>query len=714
MKASVERLFQFSLLGLVTSGYLAVAASGLLDLPTTVLTGLALLLRGLMAAGWVDFQIPEKGALYATLAYVLFYPADYFLLSRDFIGATIHLVFFLSVLRILTAKTQRDYLYVQLLALLEILGACVLTAQLNFLVFLVAFVLFGLVTLASGEIRRAAIEPVVVAVAGSRGLAARLLGFTAFISAIIFVVGAGLFFLLPRTARAAFQHLTPTRYHLPGFSNEVTLGQIGEIKLSSEPLLYIKMLGDYKPKDLKWRGSALQSFDGRRWYNARFKNDETIKVDSRLVSLVRRRPVNTKRFHYDVRVKELGSDVIFFAGKPEFLSIDTPQIIRSSTGGYRAPMRPPGGFRYVGYSYVDTIVYDRSLAETLSAEDRAEYLRLSGPVDPRMPRLAAELAFGARSLEEEARAIEYQLQRRYSYTLRMPDREPADPVAHFLFERKKGHCEYFASAMAVLLRLRGIPSRVVTGFQGSDEDPINGWTVIRASDAHSWVEAFLPDHGWMVFDPTPADPNAGSPGLLARINRVWDVMEVFWSDWVMSYDLERQLVLASQLQRTSRGTGVKWLDGLASGATWFQEEFLVLAKKRGPPVAVLLIVLGMAGFFGPELWRKARGNWRVRRIRAATAGATEATVLYRRMLEILHERGIEKPAWLTPVEFARLVPRGAAGDAVSDFTAAYLALRYGGRREAVPQLFDLIRRLEELPDVSRRRIPLVGRWRSRG
>ena len=692
----MERLFQFSLLGLVTSGYLAVAASGLLDLPTLVLTGFALLLRGFMVSGFVEFEIPEKAALWATFTYIGIYPLDYFLLSREFIAATIHLVFFLSILRILTAKTPRDYLYVQLLALLEILGACILTAQLNFLIFLLAFVLFGLVTLATGEIRRASLNGV-VAESGTRGLSRRLMTFTAFVSTIIFLVGAGLFFLLPRTARAAFQHLTPSRYHLPGFSSEVTLGQIGEIKMSSEPLLYVKMLSDFKPHNLKWRGSALQSFDGKRWYNARFKNDETIHVDSRLVSLIRRRPVNTRRFHYEVRVKEIASDVIFFAGKPEFLAIDTPRIIRSGTGGYRAPMRPAGGFRYVGYSYQDTIVFDRSFMDPLSEEDRAEYLRLPQPVDPRLPKLASTMSNRAMTLEEEALSIEYRLQRDFQYTLQMPTSAPADPVAHFLFDRRKGHCEYFASAMAVLLRLRGIPSRVVTGFQGNDEDPINGWLVIRASDAHSWVEAYLPDRGWVVFDPTPADPNAGSPGLMARVHRFWDTMEVFWSDWVMSYDLERQIILASQLQRTSRGTGVKWLDGLASGASWFQDEFLVRLKNQAIPLGVLVVTAAMLGVFGPGLWRQARSGWKLRRIRTATAGAGEATVLYERMLEILHARGIEKPAWLTPAEFAQMVPSGALADAVTDFTEAYLDLRYGGKREAAPKLFDLIRKLEALP-----------------
>ncbi len=689
----MERLFQFSLLGLVTSGYLAVVASGLLDLPTAVLTGFALFARGLMVSGLVDYQLPDKTALWATFVYILFYPVDYYFLSHEFLTATIHLVFFLSVLRILTARTQRDYLYVELLALLEILGACVLSAQFNFLVFLGFFVLFGLFTLAAGELRRASLDPVTTV--PSPRLPLRLVSFISLSSITIFFIGAGLFFLLPRTARAAFQHLTPSRYHLPGFSSEVTLGQIGEIKLSNEPVLYVKMLSDYQPRDIKWRGSALQSFDGKRWYNARFKDDKVINIDGRLVGLVTKRPVNTRRFHYEVRVKEIASDVLFFAGKPEFLSIDTPQIIRSSTGAYRAPMRPPSGFRYVGYSYQDTIVYDKTSAEPLDAEDRAEYLRLPQPVDDRLENLAAELVKGERTKEEEARAIEFRLQKNYSYTLQMPDHEPADPVAHFLFERKKGHCEYFASAMAVLLRVRGIPSRVVTGFQDSGEAPVNGWRIIRASDAHSWVEAYLPERGWTVFDPTPADPNADQPTLMSRVTHYWDAMEVFWSDWVISYDLERQIVLAARMQRTSRGTGTHWLDGLASGATWFQEDFLRALKQKAIPLTVILITSALLGFFGPRLLREARLRWRMRRIRPGSANANDATVLYERMLALLHQRGIEKPAWLTPVEFAGMIPDPSIAGTVGDFTEAYLELRYGGRREAVPRMFSLIARLEQ-------------------
>lgn len=692
----MERLYQFSLLGLLASGYLAVVSSGLLDLPTAVLTGLALLLRGFMAAGLVKFDAPPRLTLIATLAYIGFYPLDYFLFSQEFIPATIHLVFFLSVLRILTAKTERDYLYVQLLALLEILGACILSTQLNFLVFLVIFILFGLLSLAAGELRRASLDPQ-TAVVAPRRLSMRLIGFLSVSCVMIFGLAGGLFFLLPRTAHAAFRQMVPARYHLPGFSNEVTLGEIGEVKQSNEPVMYIKMLGDYKPRDLHWRGSALQSFDGKRWFNARFKHDQVIPIDGHMVGLVSKRPVNARRFYYEVRVKDIASDVLFFAGKPEFLAIDQREILKTSTGGYRAPLRPPTGFRYIGYSYMDTIVFDREMAEPLPASERAAYLAVPPNLDSRMPGLAMELTAGSKNKFEEARSMEFRLQHMYGYTLQLPETEPADPLAYFLFERKKGHCEYFASAMAILLRLRGIPSRVVTGFQDNGEDPINGWRVVRAADAHSWVEGYLQDQGWVVFDPTPADPGAGHLGLLARVSRVWDRLELFWMDWVVGYDLDRQISLAARMQKSSRGTGSKWLDRLASTASWFQEEFPKSAKDKGIPLVVIGIATVLAFVYAPPLWRALRRRYILGRIRNSSKGraANDATLLYERMLELLHQRGIEKPAWLTPVEFARIIPEPVTAGLVADFTDAYLQLRYGGDREAVPRMFSLIARLEQ-------------------
>src|SRR5258708_24158931 len=119
----VERFFQFSLLGLVTSGFLAVAGSGYLDAATSILTAGGLALRALLIYGIVRLRISDRASTLITIGYTGFYLVDYFLLSREFLAATVHLVFFLAVVKILTAKTNRDHLYTAVIAFLELLAA---------------------------------------------------------------------------------------------------------------------------------------------------------------------------------------------------------------------------------------------------------------------------------------------------------------------------------------------------------------------------------------------------------------------------------------------------------------------------------------------------------------------------------------------------------------------------------------------------------------
>jgi len=126
---SVERFFQFSILGLVASGFLAVAGSGYLDQPTLALTTAGLVLRALLILGVVRFHLSERFLTVATLAYAGFFPLDYAFLSRGFLEATVHLVFFLAVMKILSAKSHRDYLYTSTIAFLELLAAAILSAS---------------------------------------------------------------------------------------------------------------------------------------------------------------------------------------------------------------------------------------------------------------------------------------------------------------------------------------------------------------------------------------------------------------------------------------------------------------------------------------------------------------------------------------------------------------------------------------------------------
>src|SRR5579862_892794 len=170
----VDRFFELSLLGLLASGFLAVAGSGYLDSPTIVLTAAALLTRALMVAGLIRFELPPIVITLLTLAYIAFYAADYFLISRSFIPAAIHLVFFVAVVKILTGQTDRDYLLLKVIAFLELLAACIVSASFNFFVFLLLFLVLGVATFASSEIRQSGQAPHALARVSRRALALRL------------------------------------------------------------------------------------------------------------------------------------------------------------------------------------------------------------------------------------------------------------------------------------------------------------------------------------------------------------------------------------------------------------------------------------------------------------------------------------------------------------------------------------------------------------
>jgi transglutaminase-like putative cysteine protease len=693
---TVDRLFEFSLLGMVTSGYLAVAGSGYLDLPTVALTTLALVTRFLLVLGVIRIEPSPMLVNIATLAYIGFYPLDYLFLSREFLTATVHLVFFVAITKVLTARTDRDFTYVKVIAFLELLAACVLSGNLNFFLFLALYLIFAVATFTTSEVRQSSKKNVRIVRAGLRQIPLRLGLMTLFITGGILTITAGLFFFLPRTARAAFQHLVSEQYRLPGFSGEITLGQLGEIKTQSTPVMHVRFIRPERPLNLKWRGMALGQFDGRRWYNASAVKEERLEVQRNgLVQLIenRSRPSQTaERLEYEVHIKNIGADTIFLAGVPEYLNIKAPMIKRVPGGSYRLPFGPAGGLSYVAYSYLESPASSAEIRVVdLQPVLRTEYLELPR-LDSRIAQLAAEWTAGETTNEARAADIERHFRKDFTYSLKLLDTEVRDPLAYFLFERKAGHCEYFASAMAVMLRTLGIPSRVVTGFQSGIYNPISGWQVIRTSDAHSWVEAYLPGRGWTTFDPTPPDPNAARVTFFTRLQLYLDAAETFWQEWVLNYDLDHQLVLATRMQQSSRSTN--WFDTIPEYFTRLRDAGRLFAGRFGIPVAVAMIFMAAAILYGPSMRAAWLTRRRLKRVQRGLVDQSDASLLYLRMLKILERKGIEKPAWLTANEFARLMPASEAAPIVEDLTALYHELRFGGKRDAGPRMLALLEQLE--------------------
>jgi protein-glutamine gamma-glutamyltransferase len=679
---SVERFFQFSLLGLITSAYFALAGSGSLDRPTLVLTFIGLLIRAAMVSGLLRVGIPANIVSLAALGYIVFFPIDLYFLSRDFLATTVHGVCFLATVKILTAQSNRDYAWTGVISFVELIAAAMLSAQSSFFAYLALYMVFVIAAFTSAEIRRRLQRNEQQVVAPPRARISWRLAVVAVTATCgILVITLGLFLIVPRTARmiARFSPYTP---RLTGFSNVVDLGGFGKISRDNRPVLHVLSWSRALPPDLKWRGAALSLFDGRRWSEPPLpsRSIPTVRGYAEIADLSQRSRRDGRRLLYRVDVQNSGTGTLFIAGIPEFVNADVRNLFMTPGGALRAPLPMSDSLRYEVSAHSGP-----PLAAPLTGLERARYLELP-PLDIRIYRLAREWSGDGTPLDRALR-IQQHLKSDFKYTLDGPDKPVRDPLADFLFVRKEGYCEYFASAMAVMLRAQNIPSRVATGFQNGYFNDVSGLYVIRASDAHAWVEAWI-DGRWITFDPTPTAPAASRAGLLSRLNMYLDAADHAWQEWVVSYDLTRQVAMAAKFEAALRGLSNP---GAAPNRNW---RMLLVngAKSWGAATLAGILFIAALAFFGPRYWRKWRGNARLRQIIRSGGSPSDASVLYERMLEVLARRGFQKPSWFTPSEFARHLPVSEAG--VAEFTEVYNSIRFGGDRSATSRLAQLLQEFE--------------------
>ncbi|HMK23572.1 MAG TPA: transglutaminase domain-containing protein, partial [Terriglobales bacterium] len=290
---------------------------------------------------------------------------------------------------------------------------------------------------------------------------------------------------------------------------------------------------------------------------------------------------------------------------------------------------------------------------------------------------------------EKAQAMERYLISHFGYTLDLSAASPQDPLADFLFVRKRGHCEYFASSMAILLRTQGIPSRVVNGFRTTEFNDLTGKYVVRASSAHSWVEAYVPGRGWVSFDPTPGTGLGEATGW-NRIALYLDAMASFWREWVINYDSSHQHSLGEDAMQKSRSL----IDGLRSWAQHRYDRMLSRARRaqktfsRSPRawsalgLSLGLLLLAAGNMSGLLRWLRER------RLKAhpEESPGQAAALWYRRLLRWLLRKGWSKTEAQTPREFLLRIEDRLVRAQVEDFTRAYEAARFGESAEDARRL----------------------------
>jgi transglutaminase-like putative cysteine protease len=714
MAKAIERYFNVALYLLVLSGFGALASTGGLDLPAVVLVGLALAVRGYQLLTRREFAIPERWTTFLTLAYVFIYLADYFFLSRSFLGASVHLVLFVMVVRLFSLQRPRDHYMLAVLSFLMVLAAAVLTVGSVFLLSFAGFLLVAVITFVLMEMRHSvaaeqthAQDPRVadpgVASPGIVSSSQRMAyGLLAIAPALMLMILAGsflIFFLLPRVSSHYLSAYTPTSDVSTGFSDRVQLGRIGQIQQSSAVVMHIEIQNDLQGAyDLKWRGIALSAFDGRVWSNS-FEQRHVPPAGNglyRLAPFVDPRgaaAVAGRSIRYRVLMEPLGTNVFFLAERPQSLTGNFRQVSVDAGGAvYDLDTERPIN-RYEAESILAEIDSDElRLAANTAPVSMDEYLKLP-PLDVRISKLAEEITAPAPSNYDKAVALEQYLSTHFGYTLELPRTLPQDPLANFLFERKQGHCEYFASSMAVMLRSLRIPSRIVTGFRGGEFNDLTGQYVVRASDAHSWVEAYFPGSGWISFDPTPAGSLPARTGW-SRMQLYMDAAASFWREWIINYDVSHQRTLGKDAAYSSR----RFFD---EARQWIERQHRALLRSArrahrhfsnfpvrwlGGLIAFMAVAIALLNL------RRLIGALRDHSLRAhpERAPRESAALWYDRMVGRMARLGWRKSPSETPLDFVAAIQEAALQQKVARFTRAYESARFGKSvddAQSLPELF---------------------------
>jgi transglutaminase-like putative cysteine protease len=625
---------------------------------------------------------------------------------------------FAAILQIIRLATRRGAAHDQqiiVLALLHFVAGTVLGGGLSyglcFVGFLVvapgALVLSHLRREVEGNYRQGARDrtglPVdVPRILRSRRVVGRgFLATTCLLSVPIFLFTAALFVMFPRVGLSLLLLNHPQKGRMVGFSDRVDLGEVGVLR--SDPSIALRFEVQDLPEPppprltLRLRGTAFDRYDGRRWERTQRDRHGGGSDSSDTLAIVRRPGAGDRRITIDL--EPIDPPVVFLPPRSVALQIRVQQqavlgepllLTRGPEGEVRYQGSDSHGLRYDAY-----VAGDREpIIELIPLPERQRYLELPLEMPSRIGMLAHEWADGQPTPYLKAKVIEEHLKHDFHYDTNSPSGGKPQPVDHFLFESKRGHCEFFSTAMALMLRELGIPSRNVTGFVGGTYNRFGHYYAVREGDAHSWVEAYFDDpiRGWVTFDPTPtsgAQPLQETSGAYVYMRDLVEALSQRWNRYVIGYDLKTQVRIFEDISRSydrmRAKTGTN--HGIAERVT------------RGPVLAGVLLVAVAAGYV---LWKRKRKpkdkeKDALEKVRIDPKQEA-ATALYRSLELALVTQGITRPLSLPPLKHAEELTAKAhplAGD-VLDLTNRYLDARFGGNALSDEAARDYEKRVREI------------------
>jgi len=539
----------------------------------------------------------------------------------------------MAALKLLETKRRRDQFVLLFISIFLIMSSLLREQYLWSLPYLVAGVIFTM----TAWLRMAPNSQKDVIPSFKTGI--RLIMYAAPLTVAMWI-------FFPRIATPFWSVPIDTSSASSGLSESMSPGDISNLSLSNAVAFRVKFDGVVPPPHQRyWRGLILNRFNGRMWSG----NEASIDRGARLDIETFGEPVS-----YQITMEPTRQHWVIALDVPEEWDLDRTYMGRQQQLARAQPIDQRIAYNMVSYP-------NFRLNSELQDFSRSYYTRLPDGRNPRTADLAQQMRDAAPN--EEAfitDVLEKFNNEEYFYTLE-PPALGSNPVDRFLFDTRRGFCEHYASAFAVMMRAVGIPSRIVLGYQGGEINPMGEYMIVRQADAHAWTEVWLPNRGWYRIDPTaavaPERIESGRSGamfdgigaswglsapseLLYQLTLTWDALNAKWNDWILGYGPENQS---------------KFMEWLGMEDPDWRQMMLTLIAIVVALIAIISVMLMLR-------YRPPRKD--------------AAAILYQKFTE---KAGVEPSQGETPLSYAVRITdaRSDIADDANSITAHYLDVRYG-------------------------------------
>ena len=658
------------------------------------------------------------------IAFIGFW-TDLLWISFELLPAGVHFLLVLMVIKLFNLHSRRDYLHLYAISLMAILASAALTTDLWYLPIFLAYLLTGVWTLLLYHLTKESEDiPAAASIRWTqRGIGrgpnhitpqffwlANGLALGAFCFTVV------IFFSIPRISAGFFHKNQSEGLRTSGFSETVDLGAIGPIKRDSSIVMRVELSDRpaHEKERFYLRGMAYDRYDGRSWMNRLRQRRSLSEMPEGTFTVRPRRsrpsPQLGQGIRQNILLEALDTSVLF-----------TTPFVESISGQLLAVQSDPSGAIYLPFPSLSRIEYsvvsrpnpvlpaDLQPQTAAYSESFVKHFLQLPEGSERVAAFAREIIQRKNATYDKARAIEEYLSRNFRYSLDISESARERPLEEFLFNRKTGYCEHYATAMVVMLRTVGIPARLVTGFLASEWNEYGNYYLVRQRDAHAWVEIHLPQSGWVTMDPTPAVSDGVEDPAWYAFSRMMDTLRLRWNRLFVQYNAADQLAVVKGLKESTDAVRTHAWNSLFSLLSPIGTALRNAMRYAGEGnLRLLLEFLGLLFFgLGIVVWLILKRPWTswLQTGKLSPEGRI-ITQVYQKTIQYVGRHGIAKPAGATPLEFLRVVQRewASASTAVATVTELYCRGRFGEiplSREELELAYQSLRevKLQEPPIV---------------